>query len=166
MNDFVGPWVRRFLVEYVIGECNYSSNTQHSYRDTFRLLLPWAAKQCRCTVEHLPLERSKPKLLREFTLHLEQVRHCGPATINQRLAALRAWAHFVATQSPEHLEWSTQIQTIQLKKCTSTPANYLEKSGNAGAAEPTGPANPAGSSRLRFAPVFVQPRRAPVKSHG
>jgi site-specific recombinase XerD len=127
MNDFVGPWVRRFLVEYVLGERNYSSNTQHSYRDTFRLLLPWAAKQCRCTVERLTLGGIKPKLLREFTCHLEQVRHCGPATINQRLAALRAWAHFVATQSPEHLEWSTQLQTIHLKKCASAPVSYLEK---------------------------------------
>ena len=127
MNDFVGPWVRRFLVEYVLGERNYSSNTQHSYRDTFRLLLPWAAKQCRCTVERLTLGGIKPKLLREFTCHLEQVRHCGPATINQRLAALRAWAHFVATQSPEHLEWSTQLQTIHLKKSASAPVSYLEK---------------------------------------
>ena len=49
MNDLVGPWVRRFLVEYVMGERNYSPNTQHSYRVTFRLLLPLAAKQCRCT---------------------------------------------------------------------------------------------------------------------
>ena len=61
MNDLVGPWVRRFLVEYVMGERNYSPNTQHSYRDTFRLLLPLAAKQGRCTVEGLTLGRIKPK---------------------------------------------------------------------------------------------------------
>ena len=127
MNDLVGPWVRRFLVEYVMGERNYSPNTQHSYRDTFRLLLPLAAKQGRCTVEGLTLGRIKPKLLREFTRHLEQVRHCGPSTINQRLAALRAWARFVAAHSPEHLEWSTQLQTIHLKKCAPAPVSYLEK---------------------------------------
>jgi site-specific recombinase XerD len=77
MNDLVGPWVRRFLVEYVMGERNYSPNTQHSYRDTFRLLLPLAAKQCRCTVENLTVNGIKPKLLREFTHYLEQVRHLG-----------------------------------------------------------------------------------------
>jgi len=80
MNDLVGPWVRRFLVEYVMGERNYSPNTQHSYRDTFRLLLPLAAKQCRCTVENLTVSGIKPKLLREFTHYLEQVRHCRPST--------------------------------------------------------------------------------------
>ena len=127
MNDLIGPWVRRFLVEYVIGERNYSPNTQHSYRDTFRLLLPFAARRCRCTVDHLTLAAIKPKTLREFTRHLEQVRHCGPSTINQRLAALRAWARFVAANSPEHLEWSGQIQTIHLKKYASPPVSYLEK---------------------------------------
>ena len=127
MNDLVGPWVRRFLVEYVIGERNYSPNTQHSYRDTFRLLLPLAVKQCRCTVENLTMNGIKPKLLREFTRYLEQVRHCGPSTINQRLAALRAWSRFVAANSPEHLEWSTQLQTVHLKKHAPAPVSYLEK---------------------------------------
>jgi len=127
MNDLIGPWVRRFLVEYVMGERNYSPNTQHSYRDTFRLLLPFAARRCRCTVDRLTLAGIKPKTLREFTRHLEQVRHCGPSTINQRLAALRAWARFVAANSPEHLEWSGQIQTIHLKKYASLPVSYLEK---------------------------------------
>jgi len=127
MNDLLGPWVRRFLVEYVIGERNYSPHTQHSYRDVFRLLLPFTARQCRCAVDRLTLAAIKPKTLREFTRHLEQVRHCGPSTINQRLAALRAWARFVAAKSPEHLEWSGQIQTIHLKKYAPPPVSYLEK---------------------------------------
>ena len=104
-KDLVGPWVRRFLIEYVIGERNYSPNTQHSYRDMFRLFLPFAAKRSRCKMEQLPLARIQPKLIREFTRNLEQVRHCSPSTINQRLTALRAWAGFVGTNSPEHLEW-------------------------------------------------------------
>jgi site-specific recombinase XerD len=127
MIDLIGPWVRRFLVEYVIGERNYSPNTQHSYRDVFRLLLPFAARQCRCAVDRLTLAAIKPNTLREFTRHLEQVRHCGPSTINQRLAALRAWARFVAAKSPEHLEWSGQIQTIHLQKYAPPPVSYLEK---------------------------------------
>ena len=71
--------------------------------------------------------RIKPKLVREFTQHLKEVRHCGPSTINQRLATLRAWARFVAANSPEYLEWSSQIQTIHLKKGPSRPVSYLEK---------------------------------------
>ena len=154
MNDLVGPWVRRFLVEYVIGERNYSPNTQHSYRDTFRLLLPLAVKQCRCTVENLTMNGIKPKLLREFTRYLEQVRHCGPSTINQRLAALRAWSRFVAANSPEHLEWSTQLQTVHLKKHAPCSGKLSGERRNAGASEPTGPACRSGHSRSRQCPLW------------
>lgn len=126
-KELVGPWVRRFLIEYMIGERNYSSNTQHSYRDMFRLFLPFAAKRSRCKMDQLPLARIQPRLIREFTQNLERVRHCSPPTINQRLTALRAWAGFVGTNSPEHLEWSRQIQTVHFKKHAPGPINYLDK---------------------------------------
>lgn len=126
-KDLVGPWVRRFLVEYVIGERNYSPLTQQSYRDMFRLFLPFAAKRCRCAIEQLPLLRIRPKVVREFTRHLEQVRHCCPATINHRLTALRAWSSFVSANSPEYLEWSRQIQTVHFKKHPPAPLSYLGK---------------------------------------
>src|ERR1017187_7593045 len=97
MNDRVGPWVRRFLVEYLIGERNYSLHTQQSRRDTFVLFLPFAAKRRRCALEQLALSQINPKLVREFVRHLEQVRHCSPSTINQRVISLRAWARFVGS---------------------------------------------------------------------
>ena len=39
-----GPWVRRFLMEHMAGERNLARNTQRSYRDTLRLLLPAVAR--------------------------------------------------------------------------------------------------------------------------
>jgi integrase/recombinase XerD len=127
MNDLVGPWIRRFLVEYLIGERNYSPNTQQSYRDTFLLFLPFVAKRCRCGVDRLALSDIKLKRVREFLRHLEMARHCSPSTINQRLAALRAWIRFVGENSPEHIEWSNQVRVIHLKKRAPTPMSYLEK---------------------------------------
>lgn len=126
-KDLAGPWVRRFLIEYVIGERNYSANTQQSYRDMFRLFLPFAARRSRCTMDQLPLARIQPKMIRAFTQHLEQVRHCAPSTINQRVTALRAWADFVGANRPEHLEWSRQIKTVHFKKHAPGPRHYLEK---------------------------------------
>jgi site-specific recombinase XerD len=127
MNDRVGPWVRRFLVEYLIGERNYSLHTQQSRRDTFVLFLPFAAQRRRCALEQLALSQINPKLVREFVRHLEQVRHCSPSTINQRVISLRAWARFVGINSPEHVEWSSQMRTLHLKKHAPAPMNYLEK---------------------------------------
>jgi integrase/recombinase XerD len=127
MNDRVGPWVRRFLVEYLIGERNYSLNTQQSRRDTFVLFLPFAAKRCRCALDQLALSKINPELVREFVRHLEQVRRCSPSTINQRVISLRAWARFVGITSPEHRQWSSEMLTLHFKKHAPAPMNYLEK---------------------------------------
>ena len=41
----LGSWVRQFLLEHLVGERNLARNTQQSYRDTLRLLLPFVARE-------------------------------------------------------------------------------------------------------------------------
>ena len=38
-TSFLGPWVRRFLMEHMVGEPKVAPNTQRSYRDTFQALV-------------------------------------------------------------------------------------------------------------------------------
>ena len=33
-REILGPWLRRFLVEYIVTERNLAQNTRSSYRDT------------------------------------------------------------------------------------------------------------------------------------
>ena len=40
-RTLLGPWIRRFLLEHIVGERNLARNTQASYRDTLTLLLPF-----------------------------------------------------------------------------------------------------------------------------
>ena len=47
----LGPWVRRFLMEHLIGERNLSRGTQRSYRDTLAMLIPFAAGKARKAVD-------------------------------------------------------------------------------------------------------------------
>ena len=49
----LGQWIRRFLVDHLILERNVARNTQRSYRDTFRLLIPFAAAAQRQDVDRL-----------------------------------------------------------------------------------------------------------------
>ena len=105
MNDttLLGPWVRRFLLEYLIGERNLSHQTQLSYRDTLRLFLPFVAEQCHKPLDQLTVEQVSADHLLSFLHHVEKVRHCTITTRNQRLAAIRALADFVAEQRPEYI---------------------------------------------------------------
>ena len=129
MNDtaLLGPWVRRFLLEHLIGERNLSRQTQLSYRDTLRLLLPFVADQCHQSLDQLSVEQISAVHVLGFLHHVEEVRHCTTATRNQRLAAIRTLAGFIAAHSPEHIAWCGDIRRIPFKKTTQAVVPYLEK---------------------------------------
>ena len=46
-DALLGSWVRRFLLEHLVVERNLSRNTQRSYRDSLRLLIPFAVRCAR-----------------------------------------------------------------------------------------------------------------------
>lgn len=46
-TPYLGFWLRRFICEHMVSVLNLSRNTQVSYRDTFRLLLPLLRKNVR-----------------------------------------------------------------------------------------------------------------------
>jgi len=126
-SNLMGTWVRRFLLEYMIIERGLSTNTQQSYRDTFRLMLPEIAKATRKSIDKLSIDDVSSTLVKEFLLRLEESRKCGAATRNQRLAAIRSLAQFIALHSPEHIAWCGDIRAIPFKRSRQPEVTYLEK---------------------------------------
>lgn len=140
----LAPWVRRFLLEHLVTERNLARNTQRSYRDALRLLLPFIAAQAHKEIDLLAVTDLSAERIRQFLVHLEQQRHCGNATRNQRLAAIHSLAHFIGLQSPEHLEWCGQIRTILFKKTTGPTITYLDKAEMDALLAAPDPATPQG----------------------
>lgn len=110
-----------------MSERNLSPNTCASYRDMLVLLLPFVAKHKRAAVDQLSVTDLSVDAVRDFLAHLECDRHCSTATRNQRLASIRAMARFIGAHSPEHVEWSSQIRMVPIKKGIATSLTYLEK---------------------------------------
>jgi integrase/recombinase XerD len=127
-TSLLGPWVRRFLLEYLVSERNLTRNTQRSYRDTLSLLIPFVAQQAHKQIDQISVTDVSPDAVRLFLRHLEESRKCTVATRNQRLAAIRSLARFIALHSPEHIEWCGQLRNIPLKRAPRTTITYLEKS--------------------------------------
>jgi site-specific recombinase XerD len=123
----LGPWVRRFLLDYMAGERNLARNTQRSYRDTLTLLLPFVATAQGTAVDRLTVEQVAPEVIRRFLRDLETTRACSIATRNQRLAAIHAMARFISAHSPEHIAWCGAIRDIPFKKAPQPVMAYLEK---------------------------------------
>jgi integrase/recombinase XerD len=123
----LGPWVRRFLLEHLVAERNLARNTQISYRDTLVLLLPFLSRAKKVPVDRLAIEDLTAILARRFLDYLEKDRECGVTTRNQRLGAIHSLAKFIATHSPEHLPWCSEIRNVPFKKTAKPVIPYLEK---------------------------------------
>jgi site-specific recombinase XerD len=125
--SLLGSWVRRFLMEHLVSERNLARNTQRSYRDTLRLLLPAIARRARKPVDRLTVTDLSADRLRQFLSELEEKRGCTIATRNQRLAATHALACFIGLHAPEFVEWSAQVRSVPFKKAPKALIPYLEK---------------------------------------
>jgi integrase/recombinase XerD len=123
----LGPWIKRFLMEYLIAERNLAQNTQRSYRDAVRLLVVFTAAKMQKKVDELLIPDIDADLLRNFLRHIEEKRKCSVSSRNQRLAAIHALAGFIAERCPEYLDWCSQLRTVKAKRSVLKPVCYLEK---------------------------------------
>ena len=127
-TERLGGWVRRFLIDHLVVERNLSRNTPRSYRDTFRLLIPFATEVHKTTVERLAVAEVSAELVRRFLRHVEEYRRCGVRTRNQRLAAIHAFATFVGERCPELIPWCGEVRAVPFKRYDRPGLCYLDKS--------------------------------------
>lgn len=123
----IGPYVRRFLLEYVVSDRCLSRNTQKSYRDTIRLLLQFLSQFYSCDATQLTVEQVTADAVRSFLTHRQKNNGNSAATRNQRLATIHSLIRFAARQTPELLDLATQVQNIPLRRVAPKPMPYLEK---------------------------------------
>lgn len=126
-QPLLGSWIRRFVLEYLPQDRNLAANTRRSYRDMFCLLIPFAADRLKRAVDSIEVRELSADVVKDFLIYLRDIRKCCMQTCNQRLAAIHAFAYFVGTRSPEHLEWCQQIRGIPFKRAPKSLINYLEK---------------------------------------
>src|SRR5258708_2742069 len=117
-HELFGPWVRRFLLEYLVGERNMSFHTQRSYRDTLKMLLPFVAARVGRTLDRLQVEDLSADAVRAFLKYVEEERKVSIQTRNQRLAAIHSLARYIAELSPEHVAWYGGIRTEPFKRAS------------------------------------------------
>lgn len=126
-SSLLGPWIRRFLIEYLVGERNLAINTQKSYRDMLMLLLPYLAAKVDKRIDRLSVDDLSAQMVRLFLTHMEEQRHCMVSTRNQRLGGIHALARFIGEHAPEYVEWWAQIHLIPVKRTSRPEISYLSR---------------------------------------
>jgi integrase/recombinase XerD len=118
--------VQSFFEEHLPTERNASRNTLLAYRDALKLFLRHASAHLGRDPEFLDHAALDVTVVRSFLKHLERERGCGPRTRNQRLAAIKAFARYVASVAPEHLERCRRIRDMPPARTDHVEVCYLD----------------------------------------
>lgn len=105
-----------YFSTYLPLTCGVSPNTCNSYRDAFKLLLLYFQEEKGVPGNSIELRMLNRNLVSDFLDWLEAQRKVSVTTRNQRLAAMKAFAHYVQYRNPEYLENCTDIITMRPKK--------------------------------------------------
>ncbi len=114
-----------FFVDRLCAQLGASPHTIASYRDTFRLLLRFAAGRIGRSPSALHLKELDVPLLGTFLDDLEQGRANSTRTRNTRLSALHAFFRYVAFTEPAYALQCQRVLAIPRKRHGRRPVEYL-----------------------------------------
>ena len=117
--------LQRFFTERMRGQLSASSHTVAGYRDTFRLLLRFAAERLGREPSELRLEELDASFLEKFLENLEVQRGNCTRTRNNRLSALHAFIRYVALSEPALALHCQRILAIPAKRYERSPVEFL-----------------------------------------
>ncbi|QDL36481.1 site-specific integrase [Rhodoferax sediminis] len=119
--------LQRFFAERLLQQQAVSPRTVAAYRDAFRLLLEYAERRLGKPPAKLTLGDFDSELILGFLAHLEAERHNAVRSRNARLAAVRAFARYIAVQCPAALLHVQQILAIPMKRFDKPLLGFLSR---------------------------------------
>jgi site-specific recombinase XerD len=121
----LAPTLQGFFTERLASQRRASPNTVAGYRDTFRLLLGFAAHKTGKQPSRLDLGDLDAPLIGAFLEHLEADRHNSVRTRNNRLAAIHSMFTYAALRHPEHAAAIQRVLAIPAKRFERNLVTYL-----------------------------------------
>jgi integrase/recombinase XerD len=112
----LAPTLQAFFTERMITQRDSSPQTIAAYRDTFRLLLRFAAERTGKQPCELDIDDLDTALIGAFLNHLEAERGNSASTRNARLAAIHSLYKYAALRHPEHLDTIGRVIAIPFKR--------------------------------------------------
>ena len=119
----LAPTLQAFFTDRLIGQRGASGHTIAGYRDTWRLLLSFAAQRTGKNPCQLDIADLDAPLIAAFLDHLEQHRGNSPRTRNNRLAAIRSLFAWAALRHPEHAATIQRVLAITAQAMPAQPAS-------------------------------------------
>jgi site-specific recombinase XerD len=117
--------LQAFFTDRLRQQRHASDETVRAYRDTWRLLLEFAATQTGKQPCSLDVDDIDSDLIAAFLNHLEHDRHNSVRTRNARLSAVHSLFHFAAPHHPEHAATISRVLAMPSKRFERALVTYL-----------------------------------------
>ena len=121
----LAPVLQTFFTDRLISQRRASPHTIAAYRDTFRLLLTFAATRTGKQPNTLDIDDLDAPLVSAFLEHLERDRGNHVRTRNNRLAAIHSLSGYTALRHPEHAASIQRVLAIPSKRFERNLLTYL-----------------------------------------
>jgi site-specific recombinase XerD len=119
------PSLQAYFTDRLIGQRAASPNTIAAYKLALRLLLAFAAGKTGKAPSALDIADLDAPLITAFPDHLEQDRHNGARSRNNRLAAIHSLFAYLALHHPEHAGSIARVLAIPAKRTERNLVTYL-----------------------------------------
>ena len=117
--------VTKYFAEYLPLHIGASKNTCKSYRDTFVQLLGFIEETHRIEPSKIELQTITADDVERFLLYLEENKHVGVSTRNQRLAAIHSFFRYLQKKELPCFGQCSEILAVTFKKKPPTVMSYL-----------------------------------------
>ena len=121
----LAPTLQAFFTDRLIGQRGASGHTIAGYRDTWRMLLSFAAHRTGKNPSQLDIADLDAPLIAAFLDHLEQHRGNSARTRDNRLAAIRSLFAWAALRHPEHAASIQRVLAITPNRFQRNLVTYL-----------------------------------------
>lgn len=119
--------LQSFFTQRMLEQRRASGHTIAGYRDTFRLLLRFAAEQLGKRPSNILLEDLNATFIGQFLDHLERDRGNSARTRNARLAAIHSFFRYVALEEPAHALLCQRILAMPNKRHERRLIEFLHR---------------------------------------
>jgi len=121
----LAPLLEAFFTMRLLKQRQVSPHTVTAYRDTFRLLLRFAQQRVGKPPSDLFLTDLDASMIGAFLDHLETERKNSVRTRNARLAAIRSFFRYIATEEPAHSGLIQRVLAIPQKRFDRRIVDFL-----------------------------------------
>ena len=119
--------LQSFFLDRLLRQRQGSPHTVAGYRDTFRLLLQFAAARLGRPPSNLKTEELDVPFIGEFLEHLETARRNSTRTRNARLSAIHSFFRYVALTEPAHALLCQRVLALPSKRHERKPVAFLDR---------------------------------------